>query len=569
MFDDRQHLQWHKGNVELIRGRQIVVAAEISNLRDDEIPFVTVSSLLENGKRDPEVKPWKASLRRQPDSELHWVRLPSSGIGLARSVRVTLEAGDARAEPFDVTVVDAPSLLVKKVRYIFPEYTGQPDQVVEWQGDLRAIEGTEAQLEVESNQPLDAAWINFLNTKRSDDLRLVVMSTNQHAATGVFRLRLAADRTSAEHSSYQLRFRSRSENSSLRTPVIDESLTHRIEVLPDLAPEVAIELPEADSERMPSRAAMRIRVRAIDPDYALSKVAVETRPEGSGLIQDKVLWQPDATGNQTNGDGEVRVSTRIVPAQDAPGAKVIEYRAVVYDNRKPEPNSTATTWRRLIIDEQSPAPKEPEELWPDRKSEPPSEKNPSRDVTDGSSGKTSPEEKPAQGTPEKQNSDDDSQAQRQTSETMSNNIAEEKDQSASGSAGEQEGQGQQTGMSSEENDGGSNGEPQATGNEGESNANRTDKTQETQSTESGSGQNESGARQRDSGSENSRSEKNEDEGARGQPQNDAKGNRDEMEADPLSADGVDDGEAIERILEHKRRESVDGNAQGRRLTSFR
>ena len=34
-----------------------------------------------------------------------------------------------------------------------------------------------------------------------------------------------------------------------------------------------------------------------------------------------------------------------------------------------------------------------------------------------------------------------------------------------------------------------------------------------------------GARQRDSGSENSRSEKNEDEGARGQPQNDAKGNR--------------------------------------------
>ena len=55
--------------------------------------------------------------------------------------------------------------------------------------------------------------------------------------------------------------------------------------------------------------------------------------------------------------------------------------------------------------------KESEELWPDRKTEPPSEKNPSRDVTDGSNGKTSPEEKPAQGTPEKQNSDDDSQAQ--------------------------------------------------------------------------------------------------------------------------------------------------------------
>ena len=236
---------------------------------------MTVTSLLDNGKRDPEVNPWKANLRRQPDSELHWVRLPSSGVGLAQSIRVTLGAGDARAEPFDVRVVDAPSLLVKKVHYVFPDYTGQPDQIVEWQGDLRAIEGTEAQLEVESNQPLDAAWVNFLDTNRSDDFRLVVNSANKHVATGVLRLRLAADRTSAEHPSYQLRFRSRPEDSAQRAPVIDEMLTHHIEVLPDLAPEVAIELPEADSERMPARAAMRIRVRAIDPDYALSKVAVE------------------------------------------------------------------------------------------------------------------------------------------------------------------------------------------------------------------------------------------------------------------------------------------------------
>ena len=487
MFDDRQHLQWQKGNVELIRGRQVIISAEISYLRDNEVPFVTVSSLLDNGKRDPEAKPWKASLRRQPDSELHWVRLPSSGVGLARSIRVTLEAGDARAEPFDVRVVDAPSLLIKKVHYVFPEYTGQPDQIVEWQGDLRAIEGTEARLEVESNQPIDAAWVNFLNTNRSDDLRLVVASANQHLATGVLRLRLATNRTSAEYPSYQLRFRSRSENSAQRAPVIDELLTHRIEVLPDLAPEVAIELPEVDSERMPSRAAMRIRVRAIDPDYALSKVAVETRPEGSGLIRDKVLWQPGAIGNQTNGDGEVRVSTRIVPAQDAPGAKVIEYRAVVYDNRKPEPNSTATTWRRLIIDEQSPPPKDPEELWPDRKPEQPSQKDSSRDVPSSSNGKASPEEKPAQpkDTSEKQNPENESQSRQQAGETMSEDKAEEKDQSASGSAGAQEGQGRQSGMSAEENDGGANGEPQTTSNGGESSPNRSDKTQETQSTESG------------------------------------------------------------------------------------
>ena len=69
----------------------------------------------------------------------------------------------------------------------FRNIPAQPDQVVEWQGDLRAIEGTEAQLEVESNQALDAAWINFLDTNRSDDLRLIVTGVQiSTLATGVF-----------------------------------------------------------------------------------------------------------------------------------------------------------------------------------------------------------------------------------------------------------------------------------------------------------------------------------------------------------------------------------------------
>ncbi|MBT6919057.1 MAG: hypothetical protein HN985_04975, partial [Planctomycetaceae bacterium] len=321
MFDDRQYLRWQNGNVELIRGRQVVVSAEIDHLRDAEIPCVMVSSLLDNGKLDPEVKPWKVTLRKRPDSQRYWTRLPSSGIGLDRSIRLRIEAGDARTEPFDVRVVNPPSLLVKEVRYVFPTYTDQPDQIVQWQGDLRAIEGTEARVEVESNQTLDAAWVDFLDTDRSDDLRLVVDRRNPQVATGVFRLRLAADRTSAEHSAYRLRFRSKLEGGTNSAPVITDPPTHRIEVFPDLAPEVAIELPEAESVRMPSRSTMRVRVRAIDPDYSLSKVVVETRPEGAGLIRDKVLWQFGGSENQVAGDGEVRVSTRIVPAQDAPNAK--------------------------------------------------------------------------------------------------------------------------------------------------------------------------------------------------------------------------------------------------------
>ena len=560
MFDERQHLGWQGGGVELVRGRQVIISAEIENLRDAEIPHVMVSALLDDGRLDPEGKPWKAILRKRPESQLYWVRLPSSGIGLDRSIRVRIEAGDTRTEPFDVRVLDAPSLLVKKVQYVFPAYTDQPDQVVEWQGDIRAIEGTEARIEVESNQTLDAAWIDFLDTDRADDLRLVVDPKNQQVATGVLRLRLAADRTSAEHPSYRLRFRSESESGTDLAPVVDELLTHRVEVFPDLAPEVAIELPEAESERMPSRAAMRVRVRAIDPDYSLSKVVVETRPEGTGLISDKVLWQFGDSQNQVNGDGEVRVSTRIVPAQDAPGAKIIEYRAVVHDNRKPEPNSTATKWRRIIIDEQSSPPKDPEEQWPDRKAEQPQQTMPSRDALDRPGNQSLEDmEKKSSEIPEQQNPVEKNEKQQPRSEEMSKDQAEEKDQDASGGASSEEGQGKQSGVSAEDNTGGSSGEPQTNDGSNESNSGRSREMQRSDSKGNRDDQTVPGGN--DASAEQNNDSPSAKDGSpstsQDQQQNNSKNDRDGTETKSLSSDGVDDGEVIERILKNKKREGGD------------
>ena len=277
MFDGRQHLRWQDGGVELIRGRQVVVSAEIDHFREvlKSLAFM-VSSLLDNGKLDPEVKPWKASLRKRPDSQLYWARLPSSGIGLDRSIRVRIEAGDARTEPFDVRVVDAPSLLVKEVRYVFPEYTDQPDQIVQWQGDLRAIEGTEVRVEVQSNQALDAAWINFLDTDRLDDLRLVVDRTNPKVATGVLQLRLAVDRTLAEASCISAPFPfSTGEWYDFGSYNRRTSHAPHLRFFLILHQKSLLNSQRQSRSVMPSRSAMRVRVRAIDPDYSLSKVVVE------------------------------------------------------------------------------------------------------------------------------------------------------------------------------------------------------------------------------------------------------------------------------------------------------
>ncbi|MBT3212394.1 MAG: hypothetical protein HN345_10345, partial [Planctomycetaceae bacterium] len=353
--------------------------------------------------------------------------------------------------------------------------------------------------------------------------------------------------------------------------MITDPPTHRIEVFPDLAPEVAIELPEAESVRMPSRSTMRVRVRAIDPDYSLSKVVVETRPEGAGLIRDKVLWQFGGSENQVAGDGEVRVSTRIVPAQDAPNAKIIEYRAVVYDNREPEPNSTATKWQRLIIDEQSPPPMDPEEQWPDRKQEQPQQDTPSRDVSDSQGSKQSlkgVEKKPNE-VPEQQNSADENKRQQPRSEEMREDQAETKDREASGGAGSEEGQGRQSGVSDENNVGGRSGEPQINNGSSESNSGSSREMQQSDLKENRNDQavpggNEVGMESEGTSRGNASAEQSTDAASaknasssdsQGQQQNGSKSDRDAMEAKSLSADGVDDGEAIERILENKKRES--------------
>jgi hypothetical protein len=73
-----------------------------------------------------------------------------------------------------------------------------------------------------------------------------------------------------------------------REPVIDR-MEYRIDVLPDLAPEIAIEEPRESPIRVPPQAPVTVRVRALDPDFGLARVAVETRVQGGGPTTEIVL----------------------------------------------------------------------------------------------------------------------------------------------------------------------------------------------------------------------------------------------------------------------------------------
>jgi len=74
--------------------------------------------------------------------------------GLPEGVEYYVEAGALQSRHYNLRVVDLPSIKQIRVTYRFPAWTGLPDAREEHGGDLRAVEGTEAKLEVFTDRPL-------------------------------------------------------------------------------------------------------------------------------------------------------------------------------------------------------------------------------------------------------------------------------------------------------------------------------------------------------------------------------------------------------------------------------
>ena len=74
--------------------------------------------------------------------------------GLPESVEYYVEAGPLTSKHYKFRVVDLPTVKQIQVTYHYPKWTGLQQVSEEHGGDLRAIEGTEAELEVTMDRPL-------------------------------------------------------------------------------------------------------------------------------------------------------------------------------------------------------------------------------------------------------------------------------------------------------------------------------------------------------------------------------------------------------------------------------
>jgi len=79
---------------------------------------------------------------------------------LPEAVDYYVEAAGVRSSTYKLTVSDLPAVKKLKVTYHFPAYYGLPDAVEDPGGDLRAVEGTLAEVQVETDKPLaDASLV--------------------------------------------------------------------------------------------------------------------------------------------------------------------------------------------------------------------------------------------------------------------------------------------------------------------------------------------------------------------------------------------------------------------------
>src|SRR5216684_2752548 len=74
--------------------------------------------------------------------------------GLPESVEYYVEAGPLRSRHFNIHVLDLPGVKNVRVTYRYPDWTHLQNVTEERGGDLRAVEGTQADLEVETDKPM-------------------------------------------------------------------------------------------------------------------------------------------------------------------------------------------------------------------------------------------------------------------------------------------------------------------------------------------------------------------------------------------------------------------------------
>src|SRR5260370_17781854 len=94
-------------------------------------------------------------MRPQPDGLNHEFLCS----GIRETLEYYVQAEGVRSKTYKLNVVELPSVKRIKVTYHYPSWSGMKDSVEDPGGDLRAVEGSTADVTIETDRPLPNGMI--------------------------------------------------------------------------------------------------------------------------------------------------------------------------------------------------------------------------------------------------------------------------------------------------------------------------------------------------------------------------------------------------------------------------
>ena len=310
----------------------VTVSADVRGLNEGE------SAMLHYSTADGEVVDQSIPMIEENGAYRRQGKLPPDNLGLQQDYNYFITAGDFKTATYHIETQISPVIVVDKVEYHYPPYTGILDASVERQGDIRAIEGTQITIRATANQPIDRAEIDFSGSGK----RGVRMNAEDRKAAGKFTLRmLPDDPTRLEHDFYQLRFTDKNHRENRRP------IRYNIEVHRDLPPEVQIVEPQKDVTNVAEDGKLEIRVRAEDPDYGLRRVVLHAE-QAKQILNITPLLDNMPPEKPLSGEFQGKCDFEPKKFKLKAGDRVA-YWAEAEDNKEPTPNLTATGKQWIVV----------------------------------------------------------------------------------------------------------------------------------------------------------------------------------------------------------------------------
>ncbi len=362
-------------------GEAVEISAEVRGNGADE-PVRVLYSTADGQTID---KPVVMTL--PPNSYRHTAKIPAEDAGLQQNITYRIEAGDAVSPTFTLQEAAAPVITIDSIDYQYPAYTERAPVHVENKGDVQALEGTTVTIHGHANQPLHNAVIVLAGEKGRQErpMRIEEKSDGKNVV-GSFTLALA-DR---EHGVPQFtRYMLRPDGREKPEPV-----QYRINVFPDLAPEIKFLAPDKEEFDLPSNGRAALELRAVD-DIALSEVTLSAVVGKRALLDKQPLLQTIRRGPF---DAKYVFDAAKFKLNDG---DLVEYWANARDNRQPAANEAQTVLRRIRIvqaDRRRSAEHQPGETGPEN---PEMNDNPADNSHERDSNPDQPQRQPNEQRPER------------------------------------------------------------------------------------------------------------------------------------------------------------------------